>query len=347
MLDRLSSRRHLAWPIALLIVALLLTFFTVYDQILNRTGIEFLLDDQLERNQAVLAQQAKDPWQYRVFPELVVGAAIRLTRAIDLRSPELIAFAGVRSIQNFAIFIAAAVYWGWLGIRRFHVLLGLLILAWGISYAGYGSGLAFSTYFDILFYLIAGWLILSGRAILVLPLVAIAALNRETSGLMPLMLAATAWGISRDARDVDKKQVVIALVALIIFIVLYGLLRGFLGSRELMTPYGQQLGLELFIYNLTSRHTYFSYIAVFSVLPFLAVFFWARWPIVLKRFFWVIVPIWLGVHLFLGVIAEARLLLVPYALVFLPAVLLVVQGEARKPTEDSNLPSSIARVDES
>ncbi|MFQ5924050.1 MAG: hypothetical protein ACE5M4_14530, partial [Anaerolineales bacterium] len=343
---RLSFRRQLAWPIALLLTSLLLTFFTVYDQILNRTGIEFLLGDQLERHQAVLAQQAIDPWQYRIFPELVVGAAIRISRAIDLKNPEISAFAAVRGIQNLAIFLAAAAYWGRLGIGRFHVLLGLLILAWGISYAGYGSGLAFSTYFDILFYLVAGWLILTSRLILMLPLVAIAAINRETSGLMPIMLAATAWGIIRDPRYVDRKRLIIALAALLINGVFYGLLRGILGSRELMTPYGHQLGLDLLIHNLTSRHTYFSSAAVFSVLPFMAVFFWARWPTVLKRFFWAIVPIWVSVHLFVGVIAEARLLLVPHAVVLLPAALFVVQGEAHRSTAQSNLPSSIARVDE-
>ena len=70
-------RESLAWPVGLGVVSGLLTFFTVYDQLFHRTGIEFILGDQLDRHRQVLAGVAIDPWQYRLLPKLVVEAAIR------------------------------------------------------------------------------------------------------------------------------------------------------------------------------------------------------------------------------------------------------------------------------
>ena len=42
-------RARIAWPVGLGLISALLTFFTVYDQLFHRTGIEFILGDQLDR----------------------------------------------------------------------------------------------------------------------------------------------------------------------------------------------------------------------------------------------------------------------------------------------------------
>lgn len=317
-------RASLGWPLALLAGATALTFFTVYDQIFHRTGIAFILQDQLERHRAVLEGTSIDPWQYRILPELVVEAVVRAARWLQVDDPTLLSFIVVRAAQNLAIFLAAALYWARLGVARLHRMIGLAILAWGFSYAGYASDLALSSYFDLLFYLIAGLLILAGKDLLLLAVVVLATLNRETAGLIPLMLFAGALGADS---KLDRRRLLIAGGALMLFVLEYAVLRNLIGERPFMRPHGRTLGMGLLELNLTWLYSYFSTIASFSLIPWLALLYWRRWPPILKRFFWAIVPIWLSVHLVFGAIAEARLLLVPYVIVLLPAALLVVQRE--------------------
>ena len=56
-------------------------------------------------------------------------------------------------------------------------------------------------------------------------------------------------------------------------------------------------------------------------MPFIALWRLRHWPAPLKTFGLAVVPVWLAVHLFAAVIAETRLLLVPYALVAIPGAL--------------------------
>ncbi len=324
-----TDRGRFGWPIGLGLVSAFLTFFTVYDQIFHRTGLEFILGDQLERHWKVLAGSAIDPWQYRLLPELIVEAVIRAFRWFGVENPILPAFALVRALQNVSIFVFSALYWTRLGVGRRLTILGLAMLAWGFSYAGYGSDLAFSTYFDVMFYLLAAFLILLDRLGLVLIVVALATLNRETSGLIPLLIVAAAIRPAGQTRRIDWKVLRIAGIALGIYLLEYGLIRWILGPRPSMRPYGHDLGLDLLGLNLSWIYSYFSTAAAFSVIPWLALLFWERWPPTLRRFFWAIVPLWLALHLFLGAIAEARLLMVPHVIVFLPAALLVVQNGER------------------
>jgi hypothetical protein len=322
-------RPELAWPVGLGLACALLTFFTVYDQLFHRTGVEFILGDQLNRHRQVLAGVAIDPWQYRLLPELVVEAAIRAVRWIGVENPVLPAFAIVRVVQNSSIFLLSALYWGRLGISKGMTIIGLAMLAWGFSYAGYGSDLAFSTYFDVLFFLLAAWLILLHRLGWIVLVIALSALNRETSALIPFLILAAAMQPAGRSGVVDRRALRIAAVGLLVFLLEYGLTRLLLGPRPSMRPYGHELGLDLLGLNLTWIYSYFSTAAAFSVIPWLALIYWKSWPPILKRFFWAIVPLWVVPHLFLGAIAEARLLLVPHVIVLLPAALRVVQSGSR------------------
>ena len=94
------------------------------------------------------------------------------------------------------------------------------------------------------------------------------------------------------------------------------------GPQELLVPYGYHIGIELFTYNMTLPATYIEVFGVLSVLPVLAILSMKRWPHILIRFFWAVVPIWFVIHVFASIIAESRLLLVPTALVFIPGTLL-------------------------
>jgi hypothetical protein len=168
---------------------------------------------------------AIDPWQYRLLPELVVETAIRAVRWIGVENPTLPAFAIVRVVQNLLIFVISALYWSRLGVSKGMTVLGLAMLAWGFSYAGYGSDLAFSTYFDVLFYLLAAWLILLHRLGWTVPVIALAALNRETSALIPLVVLAAGVQPAGPSGLVDRRALRIAGVGLLVFMLEYGLTR--------------------------------------------------------------------------------------------------------------------------
>ena len=51
-----------------------------------------------------------------------------------------------------------------------------------------GSDIQFNTFFDVTFYLLAGLCILQKRFVWIVPITLLAALNRETSGLIPFLL---------------------------------------------------------------------------------------------------------------------------------------------------------------
>ena len=95
-----------------------------------------------------------------------------------------------------------------------------------------------------------------------------------------------------------------------------------------MVAYGRHVGLDRLLFNLTNHWTYFSMVATLSYIPLLALLWFPQWPPLLRRFFWTMVPVWVMVHLFMATLAEARLFLVPQALIFIPAAFLVSSRDA-------------------
>src|SRR6266540_1887597 len=148
---------------AVLMVALALGAFTTLEHasVLGPT----LADIQTGRHQGVLKGQAGDPWQYRVLADFLIDPVISVFERINVRRPERSAYLAFRWMEDTAIFAVAFFYYRRLGLSTIHALLGLSLLAWGMSYSWYDSDLQFNTYFDVLFYLLAGTIILSGRTI--------------------------------------------------------------------------------------------------------------------------------------------------------------------------------------
>ena len=153
----------------------------------------FLEAEQRRLHHAVLDRGAGDPWQYRVLPVALIEGLRRAFPAAPL--PGL--FVAVRWSQNLVIFAVAALYLSSLGFRPAVAGAGLAALAWSLCWANYNAGLAFDTYFDVLFYLTAGTLLARRRVTSIVPLAWIAAANRETSLLLPFLVAAAGPGALR------------------------------------------------------------------------------------------------------------------------------------------------------
>lgn len=275
---------------------------------------------QAARHRAVLRGAAPDPWQYRVLSEWLVHGLVRVARTLALPQPVAVAFLAFRSLQNLLVFVLAALYYSRLGLDRKAVLLGLNALAWGMTHAHYDSDLSLNTYGDLIVYLAAALLILGGRSVWVVPLCVLAALNRESSVLIPFMMLA---GYRVDHRTAFRKREAALLsgAALAAHVATYLGVRWILGPRPFFCPYGHCPGIDLLLYNVGRPITWINLLATSGILPLLAVLSMPSWPSSLKVFFWVLVPVWLAVHFVAAVAAETRLFLVPLAVVVVPAAL--------------------------
>lgn len=311
----------------ILCCAILLGLLTVYLQ-LRVVTIPFLEQNQAQLHQAVMRGNAGNPWQYRVLAEYLVEGFLAVATRLQLAQPVAAGFIAFRVCQNLLLFLLAALYYRRLGLGTYPALIGLSLLAWGMSFGSYGTrDLKLDTYFDISFYLLAGLIILERRYLWLIPLVGVAALNRETSGLIPFMLLAVSLQPGQSRAESRRAQL-IAAGALVTFLAVFLALRLGYGRQQLLVPFGHPPGWVLLKYNLTRAVTWVQLLATLGIIPLLALANFRHWPGILRAFFWVIVPLWFPLHFVVGVAAETRLFLVPQALIFIPGALLGIGGPA-------------------
>jgi len=300
----------------------LLSLFTVNDQYRNLFDAGAM---QIERHIAVLQNQSLDPWQFRVLSAYLVEAYLFVVREIGWSQDPMGAMLVFRGLQNFLLFLLAWLFFRTLRMHPLLALIGVSILAWGMGQAHYESDLSFNLYFDLIFYLSAALLIARKRDAWLIPLSLLAVLNRETSLLIPfLLLAARAeW---RPRPRWDRRVLLITAGACFLQVATYALIRWYLGSKAPFYPHDVPWGWELLKYNIVRWETWEYLGATFGIIPILSLAVFRRWPRVLCRYFWTMVPVWLVLHSLLGVLAETRILLVPYVLTVLPGALIGVQS---------------------
>ncbi len=340
--DRLGLARQLpalqipAWSVVLL--SLVLAALTVKMQLGSLNGgLQFVNGTQLIRHSAVLQGQAPDPWQYRVLSEFVAEGLIRLFQSLAIPSATAVAFISLRLLQNLAIFLAAFALYKKVGGAAVWGLLGILILACSMLNAFYDNDLSFNTYFDLLFYLLCILFLLSRKYWAVVILTVFAALNRETSGLIPFVMAAAIYG---DNTRPGLRKYMPAFLSLAIFIGIFAGLRLVYPGRPLYVPYRHDPGIPLLLYNLTRSFTWQQLLTMLGLVPLVGLAFFSSWPTVWQRFFLVVCPIWFLVHSFASIMAETRLFLVPQTIVFIPGVLFALCAwlSARERAATSSLP---------
>ncbi len=314
-----NSDNKTLFIIALLASTILLSIAATYAQV-DYLGLHFIKVQQAKMHQQMLAGTAGNPWQYRILADLVVEQVIVLLTKVGIAHAESASFVAFRFLQNLLILAAAGVYYRKLGLPLYPNLIGLSLLAWGMSHSLYNSDLSFNVYFDVAFYLLAAILILDGRFIWLILLMIPAAFNRETSILMPFMLAGLYYFDA--ARKNSRRRAMISAVAgLVLFSVIFIGLRLHYGRQEFLTADGYYPGLELLYLNVRRGVTWEQLLITLGIVPLLAVFAYRNWPQSLRVFFWVVVPAWFTVHFLVALVAETRLLLVPQALIFIPGAL--------------------------
>ncbi len=321
-----TDRLNLGTLLGLVGCLALLTLFTVSAQYRNLFDAGAM---QIERHVSVLQNQSLDPWQFRVLSAYLVEGYLFTVRDLGWSQDPMGALLVLRGLQNFLLFFLAWRFFRTLRMQSLLALIGLSILAWGMGQAHFESDLSFNLYFDLIFYLSAVLLIAARRDLWLIPLSFLAVLNRETSLLIPfLLLAARAeW---RPRLKWEKRVLWISACAFLVQVATYTLVRWYLGPKAPFYPHDVAWGWELLRYNLARWETWEYFGATFGIIPILSLAVFRRWPTVLHRYFWTMVPVWLVLHSLLGVLAETRILLVPYVLTVLPGALIGVQSILQK-----------------
>jgi hypothetical protein len=248
-----------------------------------------------------------------------VESFIVSARVLKLENVVSTSFWGLRVLQNFILLTLAYLYFVRLGISKTVSGYGVFLLAGGMLHVFYQSDLSFNTYFDVIFFLLACILILDERYGWVPVLMVVAALNRETSVMIPVLLIA--WGWLGKPGD-RAKALISGLIGLLVWVVIFVSLRLSYPDAP-MFRLGDEIlpGWELFRYNLTVPRMPILLFQTFGFLPLAAIIAYRHWNLFVRISFFFLVPAWILVHAFSSVWAETRLFLVLLAIVFVPAVL--------------------------
>lgn len=319
------TARGKTWMLVLACAGLL-SLFTVYYQIAlmgPQGGLAWYEKVQWERTVQVMHGEQGTPWQYRLFTDSLVYGAVRAFAYLGVPRPIGTAFVLIRLLQNTLMFSLSVLYGRKLGLTTLETLLGISLLASGMCHGLYDTDMTFNTYTDMSLFLIAGLLILHDRLEWLIPLMLAAALNRETSGCIPVMLLFSKWHRNEPA-GVSRRVWVIFAVCLLEWILIVGGMRlpFIFGMRPYIVPTaGAKPIFPLLWFNLTWWRTWVFLFATLGLIPFLALIAWRRWPIILRRFFWAVVPVWFPVHFCLAHAPETRLFLVPQVMIFIPGAL--------------------------
>jgi hypothetical protein len=324
------------------ILGCVVVFFSVFLGFYSTTeyvsvrGIDYIENGrQLERHLDVLNGTAGNPWQYRIFAPFLLDLLIRYLMDLGANHPVAVGFISFRIFQDSLILLVAFLVYRKLDLSPAFSLLGMAVLAWGMAASHYDSDLQFSTFFDVLFYLLAGLCVLHRKFWLIVPIMVLAALNRESSGLIPFVVLFAP--ILFESRRPFHRNFFQFLAASVVFLSIFVGLRFVYPNQDLVVAYGQQPGFDLLAHNLFRLVTWRQLIGTLSVIPLIAIAGYGKWRPEIRLFFWVVVPVWFVVHAVGSVMAESRLFLVPQALVFIPGALCTMAGcqkEAFRPPGD-------------
>ena len=314
----------------LLLVSFILSAYIVYEQAISCIGVG--MEIQMERHARFIAGNSEffNPWQYRVLSGLILEGFIRAFNALPLQVHPYTPYFALRFLQNILIFWVAYHYYRALSGKSWFLLLtGILLLAFNMSNSNWQADMAYNTYFDIFFYLLAAYVILKAHPAWIIPITAIAVLNRETSGFIPFMLMLTAFDFEK-MRLVRKKRLWYGVISLAIYFVLFGAVRLYFGLRPYEAIHDIDTPWEFFQFNIRFFNMYPQLIGTLGIVPLITIFWFRRWPFFLRAIGLLIIPFWVIIHLFKSMAMETRLFLVPQALIFIPALICLVEYELKK-----------------
>lgn len=245
-----------------------------------------------------------------------------------------IVFLLVRFAINLGLLYAAFRYFSLFTANRPLVLSCLFLITLAMGNGVLASDLTFNTYLDNLFYILAALIIVRQKNPLwLLPLTLIAALNRETSLFIPILyfvsqmqVPLTSWKIWEGLRWPQKKTWFITAACLALFAIVFVSVRSYYGYQAPQiwkVPSGLPM-LKLNLFSAVAVKNVFEIYGVLGILPVIAIAWFAKANNLYQKWFLVLVPAWLLVHLVAVVAYQSRLFLVPLLLILIPMLLQIV-----------------------
>ena len=310
---------------------IVMSAYILYEHATNCLAVD--LPTMIERHQNLIAGHSEffNPWQYRVLAPFILEGFIKVFNSALPEAPEILPYFVVRFMQNLLLLYIAFYYYKSLHVTNPYILFaGMMLLCYSISNSVFQSDLSFNTYFDVIFYLLAGWVILNGQFFWIIPITFFAALNRETSGFIPLMLIAAFVKTG----DLTRNKWTIAGLSFGLFALVFISIRLLYGFEKAEGIHGMTSPLDYLSFNLGFFRMYPQLFGTLGVVPIVALVGFRRLPDILKKWFWLIVPFWFLIHLVKSTAVETRLFLVPQALIFIPAMLYLAQHYT-KPADHS------------
>jgi hypothetical protein len=138
--------------------------------------------------------------------------------------------------------------------------------------------------------------------------------------------------LDKRLRGVTRQQWSIAITSLVAYAIVFIGVRLYYGYQPAVGIHGITSVKDYLLYNLKFFRMYPELIGTFTILPIIVILGLKKLPLVLQRWFWLIVPFWIVLHLVKSTAIETRLFLVPVALIFVPAFLWLIEeySENRK-----------------
>ncbi len=321
------------------VLIFLSTVYIVYEHTVDADSIP--LSEQYKRHQDLLNMESEfyNPWQYRIF-------STYLQEGVSFVISPLVPEIGHPSFKEFQPYISVIVlkfltigillymfivYLGALDINNdAHAYVLLMILTFQISNSTFASGHSINTYFDIIFYLAGAILVLKNKTFGLIPVVFFAALNRETSGLIPFLILYTIKGGDWKGISLKSKRVVVLLICLFVYSSVFIGTRLYFGSPDYHGGLTKlESPLDFFLFNLTFPRSSLELFGTLGFLPILYLFYFRKinHDFILFSFL-LIVPAWFAIHFFFSQVSESRMFLVPNVLVFLPGIGLLLDQRA-------------------
>ena len=270
----------------------------------------------------VLANTGGDLNQYR---PLSAYLSIALQHLLNLGGPP---FQAIRFVQCLLLFSLAYVFYAQLNIQsRFRLVgLGLLTGLVSLQLGTLGpNGFSMDRFFDAIFYLLAGILVLRNRERWIPALIAVAIANRETAVFMPTLVLARYPLTSLLTSRQGKRALLVAATAWSIAAVVYVGIHLYYGPHPRTED--SYWGAQMFLHSLSMPGQTAFFLAALNLLPVLALLLLKDADAYLQRLFWMIVPLWFAVHIWAARLGEGLMYLAPLALIGVP---LVLQGLQRR-----------------
>ena len=343
----------------------LLSLYPIYKNFYNGRAVT-----TYERHIALINGHSEyyNPWQYRILcPVIIEGMMWTYNHTIDkiypieetsqptaetkefmvlLQTPGalkyMIIFLMFRFILNVLVFWLAYRLWHFFVKNEWLIFLGLSFVSLSMGNAVIASDLTFNTYLDNVFYLLAACLIVYRKnPYWLIPITGLAALNRETSMLIPFLYFISKTDFSaftfrqfniRSIRFPKLNTWVLTGGLYALFFVIFASIRAYYGYQP-QQVWKAEAGLPMIKLNLLSSvgvKAYFEMLGAFSILPFIILYKFRSFPLLLRVWFLGIVPAWFAVHIYSVVIYQTRLFLVPIIIVFIPMILWLIESYYRK-----------------